>query len=78
MAQRARLNLARRAHGDDAALVDDGHAVAELFGFFDVVRGQQDGALLAAQLGDQLVDFEARLRIEAGGGLVEKQELADR
>ena len=49
----ARLNLARRAHRDDAALVDDRHAVAEPFGFLDVVRGQQNGALFAPQLGDE-------------------------
>ena len=75
MGQRALLNLARRAHGDDAAFVDDGHAVAELLGLFDVVGGQQDGALLAAQVLHQLVDFQARLRVEAGGGLVEEQHL---
>ena len=73
--QRALLNLARRADGDDAAFIHDGHAVAELFGLFDVVGGQQDGALLAAQVLHQFVDFEARLRIEAGGRLVEEEHL---
>ena len=73
--ERALLNFARRAHGDDLALIHDGHAVAELFGLFDVVGGEQDGALFAAQVLHQLVDFEARLRIEAGRRLVEKQHL---
>ena len=73
--QRALLNLARRAHGDDAAFIDDGHAVAELLGLFDVVRGEQDGALLAAQVLHQLVNFQARLRIEAGGRFVQEQHL---
>ena len=75
MGQRAVLNLARRADGDDAAFVDDGHAVAELLGLFDVVGGEQDGALLAAQVQHELVDFEARLRVEPGGGLVEEEHL---
>ena len=34
----------------------------------------QDGALLGAQFFDQGVDFEAHLRVEAGGGLVEKEQ----
>ena len=73
--QRLFLNLARRADGDDAAFIDDGHAVAELLGFFDVVGGQQDGALLAAQVQDEFVDFEAGLGVESGGGLVEEEDL---
>ena len=73
--QGALLNLARRADGDDAALVDDGHAVAELLGLLDVVGGEQDGALLAAEVLHQLVNLQARLRIEAGRRLVEEQHL---
>ena len=33
------LQFARRADGDDFAGIDDGHAVAEAFGFLDVMRG---------------------------------------
>ncbi len=73
--ERALLNFARRADGDDAAFIDDGHAVAELLGLFDVVGGEQNGALLAAQIEDQFVNLEARLRIEAGRRFVEKQHL---
>ncbi len=75
MAQRTRLDFLRRPDGDDAALIDDGHAVAQLFRFFDVVRSNQDGALLPPQVGDQLVNLEARLRIEPCGRLVEEQQL---
>src|SRR5207244_921551 len=75
MAERARLYLVRGADGDDAAFVDDGDAVAQLFCFFNVVRGDEDGSLLASQTGHQLVDLEARLRIEAGGRLVEEKQL---
>jgi hypothetical protein len=73
--QRLLLNLARGAHGDDAAFIDDCHAVAEFFGLFDVVGGHQDGALLAAQVEDEFVDFEARLGVEAGGGFIEEEDL---
>src|SRR5262245_58007643 len=75
LAQRARLNLLRRPDRDDAALVDDSNAVTQLFRFFDVVRSNQDGARLPPQVGDQLVDLEARLRVETGGRLVEEQQL---
>src|ERR1035441_3349611 len=75
MGQRLFLNLARRADGDDAAFVDDGHAVAEFLRLFDVVGGEEDGALLTAQVQHEFVDFEAGLGVEAGGGLVEKEHL---
>src|ERR1019366_1728854 len=75
MGQRLFLNLARRADGDDAALIDDGHAVAEFLRLLDVVGGEEDGALLTAQVEHELVDFEAGLGVEAGGGLVEKEHL---
>src|ERR1019366_4067008 len=35
----------------------------------------QDGALLAAQVEHEFVDFEAGLGVEAGGGLVEEEHL---
>ncbi len=38
----------RRALGDDLAVVDDDEAVAELFGFLQVVRGEQDRLALVA------------------------------
>ena len=68
------LQFPRRSDGDDFAGIDDGYAIAEAFGFLDVVSGQQDGALFAAQFVDEGVDFEAHLRIEAGGGLVEEEQ----
>src|SRR5262249_58516766 len=74
-AGRAGLDLMRRRDRDNAALVNDGHAVAQLLRFFNIVRGDEDGAVFAAQVGNQLVDLEARLWIEAGGRLVEEQQL---
>src|SRR5437762_1201585 len=75
MAQCAGLNLVRRSGRDNPAFIDDGDPVAELFRFFDVMRGQQDRALLAAQIGYQLVDLQPSLRIESRGRLVEEQQL---
>ena len=67
--------VAGRADGDDAALVDDGDAVAEALGFFDVVGGEDDRALLVAEFENELVNFQADLGIEAGGGFVEEDQL---
>src|SRR5437667_84346 len=46
------LQRSRRVERDDPAVVDDRYAVAELIGFLHVVRRQQDGAALRAQLAD--------------------------
>ena|SRR5450432_1984203 len=69
------FQLARRAGGDDAALIDDGHAVAEAFGFLDVMGGDQYGFLVALEFFDDVVDFTAHLRVQARGGLVEENDL---
>ena len=42
-----RLELGRRALGDDAAVVDDGDAVGELVGLVEVLRRQQHGGARA-------------------------------
>jgi len=68
------LQLAGRADGYDFAGIDDGHAVAEGFGFLNVVGGEEDGALFVSQFIEQGVDFEANLGVEAGGGFVEKEQ----
>ena len=71
------FEFARRAEGDDLAVIDDGDAIAKAFGFFDVVRGHDDRLLFAAKLFDDVVDFAADLRVEAGGGLVEEEHARD-
>ena len=68
------LEFGGRAGGDDLAVVDDGDAVAEALGFFDVVSGEDDGFLFATKLFDDVVDFAADLRVEAGGGLIEEED----
>src|ERR1044071_762626 len=70
-----RDELLRGAEGDDLAVVHDRHAIAELFGFLHVVRGDDDGAACAFDSFDEIPELPPRLGIEAGGGLVEKEEL---
>src|SRR5258706_15775295 len=54
-------------------MVNDGDTVAEAFGLFNVVRGHEDSFFLAAQLFDDVVDFAADLRVQAGRGFVQEK-----
>ena len=67
--------LARRAERDDLAVVHDRHAVAQPLGLVHVVRGQQDRPAGLLELLDEIPELPPRLRIEAGGRLVEKEQL---
>ena len=67
--------LLRSAQRDDAAVIHDGDAVAQALGLIHVVRGENDGAARLLELVDQVPQMAARLGIEAGGRLVEKQQL---
>ena len=71
----ARDQLARRALGDDPALVHDDEPVAQLLGLVHVVRGehQRDAALLEPE--QPVPQHVPGLRVEAGGRLVEQHEV---
>ena len=70
------LELDRRAQRHQIAVIDDGDAVAELVGFFHVVRGEQHGEVARGfELVQHLPHGDARDGIEAGGGLVEKKDV---
>ena len=56
------LNLARRALLDNLPLIDDGDAIAQTLGLFDVMSGQQDCSLIVFQLQNQVVNFQPNLR----------------
>ena len=58
--------------GYDLAVIDDGDTLAQLVRLFHVVRGQHDGLAEAVVVANDLPQQEARLRIEARGGLVEE------
>jgi hypothetical protein len=75
VAQVVVLQFPWRAQRDDAAFIHNRDAVAKLFGLLDVVGGQQDGALVAPQLFDQLANLEARLGVETRCGFIQKEQL---
>ena len=59
---------------DDAAVLDDGDAVAEALGFLHQVGGQEDGLAAVADAAHQVPDGAPRLRVEAGGELIEEDD----
>src|SRR4051812_42781406 len=67
--------LARRALGEDAPALDDRHAVGQRLGLVEVVRRQQDRLSQRAQRADRLPRRAPRRRVEAGGRLVEEDQL---
>ncbi len=56
-------------------MVDDGDAVAEFVGFLHVVGGEDDGDAFMPERCDGFPHGDAALRVEAGGGLVEEEDL---
>jgi hypothetical protein len=68
------LQLVRRPFGDQLAAGDDSHPVGELVGLLEVLRRQEDGGALLVEALDLLPDRLAADRVEAGGGLVEKED----
>src|SRR5690606_35782111 len=59
----------------DGAVIDDGHAVAEPFEFVEVVRGDEHGAVVAADAADDVAKAGGPDRIEAVRGLIEDDHL---
>src|SRR5207248_6093672 len=59
----------------DLPLAQHRDAVGELLGLVEVVRGEQDGLAERAERADHLPRRAAGLRVEAGGGLVEEDEV---
>jgi hypothetical protein len=70
--------VARLALGDLAAVVQHQQARAQALGLVHEVRGQQDRLALLQQHLQPLPHQVARLRVEAGGGLVQQQQAAGR
>src|SRR6185437_103722 len=65
----------RRALGELAPSVDDLDAIAQALGFVHEVRREEDRLALAQQRAQLLPHEVARLRVEAGGGLVEEEQV---
>src|SRR5437764_1133657 len=72
---RPRAELARGPNREDAPVLDDRDAVGELLRLVEVVGGQQDRLAPLAQLAHRLPRVAPRLRVEAGRGLVEEDQL---
>ena len=70
--------LGRRADVDDAAVVDDRHAIAEPLGLLHQMRRQEDCLAALANAAHEIPDRAPRLRIEAGRQLVEEHQLRGR
>ena len=66
---------ARRPFDDNAAMIEDGETVGEPLGFVHEMRGQHDGLAVRDQPAQALPDQMARLRVQPGGGFVEKQDV---
>src|SRR5690606_22973260 len=63
---RIRHDVVRRARGNDAALVDDGDAVAERLCLVEQVSGQEDRMAVVLHAADLPVQNALRLGIETG------------
>src|SRR3954469_4529124 len=72
---RVHAQLARRALGEDAAALDDRHAVGQRLCLVEVVRGQQDRLAQLAQRADRRPRVAARGGVEARRRLVEEDQL---
>src|SRR4051794_23915682 len=75
VARRARAERGGRAHLEDAALLDDRHAVAERLRLVEVVRRQQHRLAQSLQRADGAPRGPPRGRVEARRRLVEEDEL---
>ena len=67
------LELARRALGDDAPVIDDDDLVGQRVGLFEVLGGQQQGDAFAHQLPDDVPHAQAAGGVEPGRRLVQEQ-----
>src|SRR3954453_22256667 len=75
VARRPRAERGRRPLGDDPPLLDDRDAVAQGLRPVEVVRGQHDGLAEVLERAHDVPRRAPRRRVEAGGRLVEEDEL---
>ena len=64
----------RFVDGDELAAIDDGDAIGELLGLFEVVRGEHDRRAFGAQLAHVGPQILAQRDVDAGGRLVEERD----
>src|SRR6266540_4127427 len=69
------LELVGRARRDDLAVIDDHDVAGQLIGFLEVLGGEQDIGAAGDEIADRTPQLHAAARVQAGGRLVEQQEL---
>ena len=69
LAHQGRLFL----HEDQFALIDDADTIGHFLGFFDIVRGQNDGHAVFAQATHHLPHVAPQLDINAGSRFIEEE-----
>ena len=67
--------LRRRAHLDQRAVLDDGHAIAEALSLLHQVSRQKNGLASIADTVDEIPDRAPGLGVEPCGQLVEEDDL---
>src|SRR5688500_6330963 len=67
--------LVRRSVRDDVSVIDNSHAIAESSRFVYVMRREKNRSPRRPEFLDQRPELAARLWIETGGRLIEKEEL---
>ena len=71
----ARQQFAHAGVLDQAAAIDDADVAAETLGLLQIVRGENDGGALRVDLAQELPHRAAQFDVDAGGRLVEDQQL---
>jgi hypothetical protein len=71
------LELAAGSLGDDAAVVDHGHTLRQPVRLVEILGGEQHGGALVRDAADQVPYLVSAAGVQAGGGLVEEENLGD-
>ena len=64
-----------RTLGDNPSLIEDGDVVGKLISFLEVLGREEDGDTALDQLPDDLPHGASTPGVEAGGGLVQEDDL---
>src|SRR5580700_2919311 len=63
------------AGGDEATFAEDGYAVGEGFGFFEIMSREKDGRSVADELTQRRPHRFASAHVESDAGLIEEEQL---
>src|SRR5262249_30551023 len=65
----------RGAKGNDLAVADHRHAIAQALSLIHVMSGQHDGSALGTEGAEDVPELPAGLRIQTGGRLIEEEQI---